>query len=181
VRLFARVARHVASGRAIRVRGRLRPRLRGRLVRLQVRSGRRWPTVDRARTGRGGRFRVAWRPPRPGRYRLRVRFAGDRSARAAGDRTPRVHVYRGAHASWYGPGLYGNSTACGGALTPGRLGVAHRWLPCRTRVTFRYRRRSVTVPVIDRGPFAAGREWDLTAATKARLGFPDTGTVWSTR
>ena len=90
-------------------------------------------------------------------------------------------MYRPTHASWYGPGLYGNSTACGGALTPGRLGVAHRWLPCGTRVTLRYRGRSVTVPVIDRGPFAAGREWDLTAATKSKLRFGDVGVVWSTR
>jgi rare lipoprotein A (peptidoglycan hydrolase) len=39
----------------------------------------------------------------------------------------------------------------------------------------------VTVPVVDRGPYVAGREWDLTGATKARLRFPSTGTVWSTR
>jgi hypothetical protein len=148
---------------------------------MQVASRRGWLTVDRTRTGRGGRFRAAWRPPGIGRYRLRVRFAGDGRATAAGDRLRRVYVYRGTHASWYGPGLYGNSTACGGALTPGRLGVAHKSLPCGTRVTFRYGRRSVTVRVIDRGPYAAGREWDLTAATKARLRFGDTGVVWSTR
>jgi rare lipoprotein A (peptidoglycan hydrolase) len=34
--------------------------------------------------------------------------------------------------------------------------------------------------VIDRGPFVGGREWDLTPATKAKLGFGSTGTVWST-
>ncbi len=180
-RLIARATRHVSIGQAVRVRGRLRPGLPGRLVRMQVASRRGWLTVDRARTGRGGRFRAAWRGAGIGRYRLRVRFAGDGRATAAGDRLGRVHVYRGTHASWYGPGLYGNSTACGGALTAGRLGVAHRSLPCGTRVTLRYRRRSVTVPVIDRGPFAAGREWDLTAATKARLRFGDVGVVWSTR
>jgi rare lipoprotein A len=163
------------------VRGRLRPALRGRMVRVQLRTPPGWRTVDRARTRRGGRFAAAWRPSGIGRYRLRVRFHGDGAAAGARDRLPRVHVYRGAHASWYGPGLYGNSTACGGALTPWRLGVAHRSLPCGTRVTFRYRGRSVTVPVIDRGPFAAGREWDLTAATKAKLGFGDIGVVWSTR
>jgi rare lipoprotein A len=35
--------------------------------------------------------------------------------------------------------------------------------------------------VIDRGPYVAGREWDLTGATKRALGFPSTGTVWTTR
>jgi rare lipoprotein A (peptidoglycan hydrolase) len=39
----------------------------------------------------------------------------------------------------------------------------------------------VTVPVIDRGPYAGNRVWDLTPATKARLHFPSTGVVWSTR
>ena len=35
----------------------------------------------------------------------------------------------------------------------------------------RYHGRTVTVPVIDRGPYVAGRDYDLTAATKrpARL------------
>ncbi len=179
--LQAQVTRHVASGDAIRVRGRLRPGLRGRVVRLQLRTRKGWSTVKRVRTGRNGRFRASWRPSRTGSYRLRARFAGDRRVSAAGDRLRRVFVYRAAHASWYGPGLYGNYTACGGTLTPGRLGVAHKRLPCGTRVKFRYRGRSVTVPVIDRGPFAGSREWDLTAATKSRLGFGDIGVVWSTR
>lgn len=173
--------RHLIAGERVRVHGRMRPALRGRSVRVQLRTSSGWHTVDRVRTRRGGRFKATWRPRAIGRYRLRVRFAGDRHAARAGDRLPRVHVYRGAHASWYGPGLYGNSTACGGALTPWRLGVAHRSLPCGTKVTFRYGNRSVTVPVIDRGPFAAGREWDLTAATKSKLGFGDVGVVWSTR
>ena len=149
------------------------------MVRLQIGTSHGWRTVDRVRTRRAGRFTARWRPPAIGRYRLRVRV-GARRAKAV-NRLARLHVYRPTHASWYGPGLYGNSTACGGALTPGRLGVAHRWLPCGTRVTLRYRGRSVTVPVIDRGPFAAGREWDLTAATKSKLRFGDVGVVWSTR
>jgi hypothetical protein len=180
-RIAGRATRHVLGGGRVRVRGWMRPALRGRVVRVQVATRRGWSTVDRVRTGRGGRFRASWRPRSIGRYRVRVRFAGDRFAAGARDRVPRVHVYRAGHASWYGPGLYGNSTACGGALTAWRLGVAHRSLPCGTKVTFRYRGRSVTVPVIDRGPYAAGREWDLTAATKAKLGFGDVGTVWSTR
>lgn len=180
-RLRAGITRHVLAGDPLRVRGRLRPRLRGRTIRLQLRTSRGWPTVKRTRTGRGGRFRIGWRPPAAGRYRLRVRYAGGGGTRRSGDVLGRAHVYRGAQASWYGPGLYGNHTACGGRLTPGRLGVAHRWLPCGARVTFRYRDRSVTVPVIDRGPFAGAREWDLTAATKARLGFGDVGVVLSTR
>ena len=56
--------------------------------------------------------------------------------------------------------------------------MAHKSLPCGTKVTIRYHGRSVTVPVIDRGPYAGNREWDLTAATKSRIGFGSTGTVW---
>lgn len=180
-RVGGRATRHAIGGQAVRVRGRLRPALKGRLVRLQLRTGRGWKTLERTRTRRGGRFGAAWHPRGIGSYRLRVRFAGDRAAAAAVRGLGSTHVYRAGHASWYGPGLYGNSTACGGALTPARLGVAHKWLPCGTHVTFRYRNRSVTVRVIDRGPYVAGRDWDLTAATKARLGFGSTGSVWSTR
>jgi rare lipoprotein A len=92
-----------------------------------------------------------------------------------------VNVYRPVAASYYGPGLYGNGTACGRTLTPSAVGVAHRTLPCGTRVTLRYRGRTVTVPVIDRGPFSGSREYDLTAATKAKLGFGSTGNVLTTR
>jgi hypothetical protein len=180
-KLATRSTRHVFGGRPARVRGTLMPREAGRAVRLQLRSGRSWRTVDRARTGRGGRFNASWRPRGAGVYRLRVRSAGDRLSAAAVDRLTRLHAYRAAHASYYGPGLYGNRLACGGTLTTSTLGVAHKYLPCGTRVTFRYRGRSVRVPVVDRGPFIAGREWDLTEATKNRLGFGSTGTVWSTR
>jgi rare lipoprotein A (peptidoglycan hydrolase) len=38
----------------------------------------------------------------------------------------------------------------------------------------------IRVPVIDRGPYVAGRDFDLTEATKAALGFGDVGDVWST-
>jgi rare lipoprotein A len=180
-KLRGRATRHVHRGSRVRVSGRLAPGGRGRRVRLELRTSRGWKAVDRARTGAGGRFHAVWRPARAGSYRLRVRFRGDRLNAAAADSAGRVYVYRPSQASWYGPGLYGNALACGGSLSAGKLGVANRSLPCGTRVTLRYRGRSVTVPVIDRGPFHASREWDLTAATKARLGFPDTGVVWTTR
>ena len=180
-RVAARAPRHVKRGGAARVKGAVRPGLPGRRVALQLRSGRGWKTVARPRTRIGGRFVAAWRPPAPGRYRLRVRFRGDRLNAGAGSRLGRVSVYRPAAASWYGPGLYGNALGCGGRLGTRTLGVAHKTLPCGTKVTLRYRGRSVTVPVVDRGPYAGGREFDLTAATKQRLGFGSTGTVWTTR
>ena len=90
-------------------------------------------------------------------------------------------MYRSAYASWYGPGLFGNKLGCGGRLAPGSLGVAHKSLPCGTKVTFRHRGRVVRVRVIDRGPYVGGREYDLTAATARRLGFNGHGPVQATR
>jgi rare lipoprotein A (peptidoglycan hydrolase) len=71
--------------------------------------------------------------------------------------------------------------ACGGTLGPSTLGVAHKTLPCGTKLRLRYGSRTVAVRVIDRGPYVGGREFDLTAATKAALGFGSTGTVLSSR
>ncbi len=66
--------------------------------------------------------------------------------------------------SWYGPGFIGSGTACGQTYTKTLMGVAHRTLPCGTLVTFRNpaNGRQVTVPVIDRGPYVSGRQWDLS-------------------
>ena len=75
---------------------------------------------------------------------------------------------------------YGLGLACGGVLGRQQLGVAHKTAPCGTLITFDYAGRSLTVPVIDRGPYIAGREWDLTGATAAALGFPGLGRIeWS--
>ncbi len=79
--------------------------------------------------------------------------------------------------SWYGPGLYGNGTACGQNLTKTLVGVAHRTLPCGTLITFRYNGRTLTVPVIDRGPFVSGRTWDLSHGACAKLGHCFTGAI----
>jgi rare lipoprotein A (peptidoglycan hydrolase) len=80
-------------------------------------------------------------------------------------------------ASWYGPGFYGNSTACGQTYTPDILGVAHLTLPCGTALILSYGGRSLTVTVIDRGPYVAGRAIDLSNATKLALGCTDLCTV----
>ncbi|ADB51708.1 septal ring lytic transglycosylase RlpA family protein [Conexibacter woesei] len=72
---------------------------------------------------------------------------------------------------------YGQELACGGTLAPDQLGVASRTLPCGTIVTFTYRGRTVQVPVIDRGPWIDGREWDLTGAAAEALGFPGLAVV----
>jgi hypothetical protein len=66
---------------------------------------------------------------------------------------------------------YGGPLACGGRLARNQLGVAHKSAPCGALITFRYAGRVLRVPVIDRGPYIAGREWDLTGAAAEALGF----------
>lgn len=73
---------------------------------------------------------------------------------------------------------YGSPLACGGTLQVPELGVANKTLPCGTMVTFLYNGRAIRVPVIDRGPYIAGREWDLTGATAEALGFPGLGPIY---
>jgi rare lipoprotein A (peptidoglycan hydrolase) len=85
--------------------------------------------------------------------------------------------FKTAGASWYGPGLYGNKTACGQTLRATTLGVAHRSLPCGTMVKFVYHGHAVVAPVIDRGPYVKGRAWDLTAAASEALEFEGVGMV----
>jgi hypothetical protein len=74
-------------------------------------------------------------------------------------------------ASWYGPGLFGNGTACGQTLRPRTMGVAHKSLPCGSKVMIAYRGRFVITRVIDRGPYTHGRTWDMTQAVQRALHF----------
>ncbi len=73
---------------------------------------------------------------------------------------------------------YGQPVACGGVESVPELGVANKTLPCGTEVLFEYGGRAVKVPVIDRGPYIAGREWDLTGATAEALHFPGLGPIY---
>lgn len=87
-----------------------------------------------------------------------------------------VRSLKTSEASWYGPGLYGNGTACGKVtLRPNTIGLAHKNLPCGTRVLIGYRGKFVIAPVIDRGPYIAGRTWDLTAAAAEAIGLTSAG------
>lgn len=100
--------------------------------------------------------------------------SGYEAAAPAGDEIA-FGPMRYAGASWYGPGLWGHSTACGAVLRPTTIGVAHKTLPCGTMVRFSFEGRTVTAPVIDRGPYIKGRAWDLTAAASEALGFEAVG------
>jgi rare lipoprotein A len=153
------------------------PARAGRAVALQVLAGHGWKTVALTHTGSRGRFRLRFVAKRLGSRRIRLHYAGNAVSSAAHKRLGKLNVFRLAGASWYGGG---GGLACGGELTSSTLGVANKTLPCGTLVTLRYGGHSVRVPVVDRGPYVAGRDFDLTEATKRALGFGDTGDVWST-
>jgi hypothetical protein len=172
------VRRLVRVGDRVVISGVSRPAGKRR-VKVVVRGASR--TVLRTRTRAHGGFKVSFVPDSSGRHRIRVFAAANGAAGSDASRKIRVIGLRPTHASYYGPGLYGNGMACGGTLYPWTRGVAHKTLPCGTKVTLRYGRRTVTVPVVDRGPYVAGREFDLTEATRNDLGFGGVGTVWTNR
>ena len=167
--------RHVIVGHSARIEGRVRPGGRRKVI---VKAG---GKRIKTHTNGHGRFDVSWKPGSTGKYKVKARARGNNDATGSGDRGGRITVYRYASASWYGPGLYGNRTACGQTLSSSTLGVAHKSMPCGTKLTLRYGGRSVRVEVIDRGPYVAGREFDLTEATRNRLGFPSTGQVLTSK
>jgi len=85
-------------------------------------------------------------------------------------------------ASWYGPGFFENRLPCWQWLAaqglpiqflPDTWGVAHKTLPCGTMLTLTHGTNTITVPVVDRGPYIAGREIDLSPRVKAELGCTD--------
>ncbi len=164
----------VLAGNGVAVHGRVRPGGKRR-IKLVFRGadGGVLKTTSRA----DGRFSVRWKPRGIGTYEIRAYGVHTRHARRGASKARQLTSFRYAGASYYGPGLYGNGVACGGTLTPSTLGVANKTLPCGTMVTLRYHGRSVTVPVIDRGPYVAGRDYDLTEATRNRLGFPGVDTL----
>jgi rare lipoprotein A len=165
----------VRAGERVHVAGVARPVAPGRRASLQIRRGRGWRTVDSDRTAVTGRYvlrgRIHRAMSRPARLKI------GRFRRPLG----RVNVYRWAHASWYGPGLYGNRLGCGGTLTYGKVGVAHKTLPCGSNLMLRHRGRTLRVRVIDRGPYVGGREYDLTEATARKLRFRGHGPILTTR
>lgn len=169
----AQPTRHTIVGRSVRFRGSASP---GAPVAVQQLEDGRWTTVATTRADDSGRYVARWRAEHIGFFTMRAVPSEGGSVRASNvEEAVRVTVYRAAEATWFGRGLYGRSTACGQKLTRTLMGVAHRTLPCGTKVAFLFRGRTVTVPVVDRGPFGAGLSWDLTYAAAEALGFTETG------
>ncbi|NIJ39753.1 rare lipoprotein A [Parvibaculum indicum] len=82
-------------------------------------------------------------------------------------------------ASWYGPQFHGKRTANGEIFDENKLTAAHPTLPLPVlvRVTNLENGKSLIVRVNDRGPFAAGREIDLSKEAAKELGYMRQGTT----
>lgn len=143
-------------------------------VAVDVRVGKAaWEAVGITVADSAGDFSIDWTPKKAGRFDVRVTPLSSASASEA--RTlPKISVYRSQKATWYGPGFYGNKTACGQRLRKSTVGVAHRTLPCGSKVEFYNKGKKLVVPVIDRGPFVRGVTWDLTLPAMKRLGSKST-------
>ncbi|WP_354698351.1 lipoprotein precursor [Paraconexibacter sp. AEG42_29] len=177
----------VYLGKTLRVDGTMAHGLANQpvLIQRQEKSGA-WSRVATATTTAGGAFTARWKTDHIGRFPMRAipRPATGTTVSAAAlpatGVTP-VTVYRARTATWYGPGFFGKRTACGQILRKSTLGVAHRTLPCGTQVAFYYKGRTVTVPVIDRGPFRDATIWDLTQAAARAIDFKGAETVGALR
>jgi rare lipoprotein A (peptidoglycan hydrolase) len=119
-----------------------------------------------------------WQTNHIGRFAMRAVVIGASEAHSAAA-TPSLTttVYRPSRATEYGPGFYGKKTACGQRLRRGTIGLANRTLKCGESVAIYYQGRTLVVPVIDRGPYANGADWDLTVATGKALGITGTAQI----
>ena len=150
-----------------------------------------WASTVTATIQSDGSFSTLWHTNHIGRFAIRAIVLRPGMAQSAatsssaagsgqsGTSTPAVTitVYRPSLATMYGPGFYGHRTACGKKLTKTMIGVANRTLKCGTKVAVYYQGQTMIVPVIDRGPYANGADWDLTMATAKAIGMNSTAQI----
>ena len=125
-----------------------------------------WKALAYGRSAASGSYALSWKVAVYGHIKLRVRATG-----LTGAPSGTVTAYHRAKATIFGgPGEYQDG-ACGGRIEKGTLGVAHKTLPCGTLVQISVGNRVMVLPVVDRGPYRAGYDWDVTfdAATVLKM------------
>lgn len=156
---------------------------RGWIVEIERRgrqTGGAWVPTTHGTVHGNGSFSAVWPTNHIGQFAIRAvleRLPAGASRGTPASPAVTITVYRPAIATIYGPGFFGSQTACGQTLRRNTLGVANRTLPCGTRVSLLWHGRTIVVPVIDRGPYANGADWDLTSATATALGMNGTETI----
>jgi len=164
------VRRHLLGKATATVKGRVNPARSGQIVVIEKRTGKKWRSEKRVRTNKKGEFNVSISVSSLGSTDLRVVLPSLGSTSSVKSPLGTVYSYQKEFASWYGPGFYGHKMSCGKTLKRSTVAVAHKTLPCGTKVRFHSKGKTIVVPVEDRGPFVQGRNWDLTEAAKDKLG-----------
>jgi rare lipoprotein A len=168
-------------GRLARFTGTVPESTAGSAVQIQRLTGAdQWTTIASTTSDADGTYTATWQTQRAGAFTVRAVVGGAAQASSSddlpsGDGVDRLLVYRSAISTWYGSALYGKKTACGETLSATLVGVANKTLPCGTRVAFYYKGRRVVAPVVDRGPYAGNRSFDLTYAAAKTLGMLSDG------
>jgi hypothetical protein len=157
------------------------------LEQLAVADGN-WTEVAHTKSSHNNHFKLSFKPTTVGHLTFAATVesaaAADLSAGPmAGAPVLNVDIVHSYVATFYGPGLWGNSVACRHKgqlvkLERNTLGVAsHTNVACGTKVTFYYGNKQITVPVIDREGSDSIGTWDLTEKTAKDLGITETVTV----
>jgi len=110
-------------------------------------------------------------------YKAVLAARAAKAAAAAKNAIVPLSSWSSAKVSWYGPGFYGHTMAGGGNLTPTSMVVAHRTMKFGTRIQITYNGKTTIAVVQDRGPYIAGRTFDLGPGTAKALGFSGVGTI----
>jgi rare lipoprotein A (peptidoglycan hydrolase) len=82
-----------------------------------------------------------------------------------------------AYAAPYRPAPSRQRTACGQRITGDLRGIAHPTLPCGAKVYLWLGSKRVLTQVVDRGPYAPGREFDVTKPLADEIGLHRTRSV----
>ncbi len=164
--------RDVVAGQDTEIRGRVLPAGQRDVV---VKIG---GQTKRAHADKKGRFQVEWKAPGAGKYPVRAQ-AKSNNVRERLEGLGRLDHRVPLAQKRPGTDLASTATArlAGRHSRPRSQGVAHKSLPCGTKLSIRHGSREVHVQVIDRGPYVGNREFDLTSATKDDLGFSGTGRI----
>jgi rare lipoprotein A (peptidoglycan hydrolase) len=136
-----------------------------------------WTVVTTTTARSGGSFSAQWLPTKAEKMQVRAVPTNATVRASSAIPTKTISVYKSFSATWFGPGFYGNRTSCGRKLTRRLIGVAHKKLKCGTKVEVYYKGRTIVAPVIDRGPFRKGFDYDLTYAAAKKLKFKQTDSI----
>jgi rare lipoprotein A (peptidoglycan hydrolase) len=108
---------------------------------------------------------------------IAVALAVTHTSKKSSNLPPAAGDWYTALAAPYAPSKGNSKSACGVAIGPTTIGVAHPVLPCGVKLYVEYKGKQVLTQVIDRGHTVPGREFDLTRALARLLHVEGTQTI----